>query len=133
MKRGAYDYLTKDPDRGYLTMLPAVVDNVLARRHAEVALHATEERLRSILASQPDMIFEANLDGVLTFASRVAHEIIGLDADSLPGRRLDEFVVENDRERLADAFDTLRRPGHELRACSAGWSPRATATSGSSA
>jgi len=35
MRKGAYDYLIKDPDRNYLTVLPATIASVLKRRQLE--------------------------------------------------------------------------------------------------
>ncbi len=115
MKRGAYDYLSKDPDRGYLTVLPVVVENVLARRRAEVALRASEERLRSILGTLPDLIFEADREGRLTFASPVAREILALSPADVCGRCLADLVVDADRGRLVDALEALAENGSEVR------------------
>jgi len=35
MRQGAYDYITKDPDRNYLTVLDSTIQNVLERRRME--------------------------------------------------------------------------------------------------
>jgi ActR/RegA family two-component response regulator len=35
MRLGAYDYLIKDPDRNYLTVLPSTISNVLERKRIE--------------------------------------------------------------------------------------------------
>ncbi|OQX96422.1 hypothetical protein B6I21_01055 [candidate division KSB1 bacterium 4572_119] len=35
MKTGAYDYLIKDPDRNYLTVLPVTVENALKQKKAD--------------------------------------------------------------------------------------------------
>ncbi len=52
MRRGAYDYLIKDPERNYLELIPLTIENVLKRRRSEVALreaHAEIKVLHGIL------------------------------------------------------------------------------------
>ncbi|MCP3676574.1 MAG: response regulator, partial [Deltaproteobacteria bacterium] len=56
MRLGAYDYLIKDTDRHYLTMLPLTIRNVLARKNAEKALRESEQRFRAIFEQAADSI-----------------------------------------------------------------------------
>ncbi len=48
---GVYDYVIKDDDRVYLSMLPATIDNVLARIRAEAAERKLLAELKEALAS----------------------------------------------------------------------------------
>ncbi len=76
MRRGAYDYIIKDPNRNYLKILPATIRNVLKRRKAEeerrkaeAALAASREELNSIIKTVPDVIYRLNDDSRISFIS----------------------------------------------------------------
>jgi len=62
MRLGAYDYLIKDHDRNYLTILPATLRNVVSRRQSEEALRASEECYRLITDNVSDLIWTATLE-----------------------------------------------------------------------
>ena len=49
MKRGAYDYLIKDAQGSYLTVLPVTVDQAIARRRADAELAAYQTRLEELV------------------------------------------------------------------------------------
>lgn len=46
MRRGAYDYLVKDPERNYLELLPLTIENVLKRRRSELELREAHARIK---------------------------------------------------------------------------------------
>ncbi|MCP4663519.1 MAG: response regulator [bacterium] len=48
MRRGAYDYLVKDPDRYYLELLPLTIENVLKRRRSEVELREAHAKIKDL-------------------------------------------------------------------------------------
>ncbi len=64
MREGAYDYLIKDPDRYYLTMLPSTVDNVLKRKQIE------EEKEQLILDLQKALEEVKTLSGMLPICAK---------------------------------------------------------------
>jgi PAS domain S-box-containing protein len=61
MRQGAYDYLIKDVERNYLTVLPATIDNVVTRKRGENALRESEERYRLITENVTDTIWTAEV------------------------------------------------------------------------
>lgn len=63
MREGAYDYLIKDPDRNYLTVLPNTVENVILRKRAE------EEREKLIKDLQDALAKIKTLSGFLPICS----------------------------------------------------------------
>lgn len=48
MRKGAYDYLIKDPGGNFLTVLPLTITTVLERKRAETALRESEARYRGL-------------------------------------------------------------------------------------
>jgi len=48
MRQGAYDYLIKDPESNYLTVMPSTIQSVLARKRSETALRESDERYRGL-------------------------------------------------------------------------------------
>ncbi len=59
MRLGARDYLIKDNERSYLTVLPITIENVLARKQVE------DERERLILELQEALAQVRSLEGIL--------------------------------------------------------------------
>ena len=63
MRRGARDYLVKDRERSYLTLLPAVIERVLREQHAHIERRAAEARFRALVEQIPAITYMAALDG----------------------------------------------------------------------
>lgn len=59
MRLGASDYIIKDTERSYLTLLPITIENVLARKRAE------DERERLIVELQNALAQVKSLQGIL--------------------------------------------------------------------
>ncbi len=103
MRRGAYDYIIKDPDRNYLKILPATIENVLKRRNAEEerrkaeeALAASREELDSIIKTVPDIIYRLDDDSRISFISD-AVRIYGYEPEDLLGADIFTIVHQEDR------------------------------------
>jgi FixJ family two-component response regulator len=67
MKIGASDYIVKDPDGGYLELLPAVLERVLkqkqladAKKEAEAALQRAHDHLEQQVAQRTAELMEVN-------------------------------------------------------------------------
>ena len=90
------------------------------------ALRQSEEKHRGLLEACPDSIVMADLNGKILFASRQAWELVGLsDQDALLGRSVFDYVVEDDRHRLAENYfplDTIGSPSqHRIHGASPRW------------
>ncbi len=106
MKAGAHDYLMK----GNLARLGAVVereirDAQVRREHhaARMALEHSEARFRELAELLPQIVFEIDEHGALTFVNRQAYDLTGL----APGQRESVtdptiFFVPEDRPRLLE-------------------------------
>jgi signal transduction histidine kinase len=95
LQRGAYGYIVKDLEGGYLTLLPGTIENVLARRRAEVA---ETERRRELEWSQAELEQARRLEATAHLAAGVAHEI------NTPI----QYITDN-LAFLRGAFETLSR------------------------
>ncbi len=90
LKAGVDDYMIKDPDRGYLNLLPLVLPDVvqkyedrLARRRAEKTLkehlerleETVEDRARELREAQDRLVRQEKLAVLGQLAGGVAHEL----------------------------------------------------------
>lgn len=63
MRRGARDYLVKDRERGYLTLLPAVIERVLREQRLDAEKRAAEAKFRTLVEQIPAITYMAAPDG----------------------------------------------------------------------
>ncbi len=76
MKSGASDYLVKDEDRAYLSILPKTVENAIRRSRTDKALKESEEKFRVLAERSPNMIF-INKGGRVVYANEKCEEVMG--------------------------------------------------------
>ncbi|HET6604057.1 MAG TPA: EAL domain-containing protein [Xanthomonadaceae bacterium] len=114
---GASDYVLKDK----LQRLPSAVQRALAlahervqRREAERALRASEERLRSIVETTDEWIWECDADGVTTYSNASVQSILGYRPEELVGHQALMPMHEEDRTQVE-----ARAP--EVLAAAGGW------------
>jgi PAS domain S-box-containing protein len=99
---------------------PAVLGmflDISERKKTEQALRASEERYRELANSVPELVFEADLTGKITFMSQRAFDFTGFTNEELEGRNLLEFLVPEDRERaimnIKKVFANEKRDNNE--------------------
>ena len=110
LRQGAVDYVLKsNPAR----LVPAVrralreVTERVRRRTAERQIRESEQRLRDIVDTAQDWIWELNADGHYVFSSEAVRGILGLPVKDLIGARFDDFVHTEDREAFARTLEQL--------------------------
>ncbi|WP_374354914.1 PAS domain S-box protein [Chitinimonas sp.] len=75
----------RDDDGVVTQLIPSGID--ISDRHAqEVALHASEERLRSIISSSDEAIITKSLDGIITSWNPAAERLLGYSDSEAIGR-----------------------------------------------
>jgi len=98
MKLGAYDYIIKDPDRNYLTVLPTTVQNVISRKWSEDALRDSEERFRSAFEYAPTGIVLCNLDFKIIQANSRFCDMVGYTESELQKMTFKDITHPDDIE-----------------------------------
>ena len=92
-----------DGRRGRGTVAVEITD----MKQAEEALRRSEEKYRSVVEACPDAVVMSDLNGQVLFASRQTWKLLGLsDSDELVGRSIFDYVIQNDRKRLAGKCPT---------------------------
>ena len=82
------------------------------RKNAEEALFQSEQKYRELANSLPTCIFEADLDGRITFANRTAFEWFGYsEVDLLEGKNVMQMLAEADRQRADESFRRVLSAG----------------------
>jgi diguanylate cyclase (GGDEF)-like protein/PAS domain S-box-containing protein len=117
LKNGATDYVLKTN----LVRLPAAVERALAdakhrreRRRTEMELEAMRERLASIFASLPDVLWSADARvRRFIYVSPATREVFGEapDAFTADAERFLEFVHEQDRAIIRNAWQRIEKDG----------------------
>jgi len=72
------------------------------RRRAEEALRKSEARYRAVVEYQTDLLSRFRPDGTLTFVNEAYCRYFGKQRDELIGSNIASYVLEEDREELAD-------------------------------
>ncbi len=109
MKDGTYKWIlgrgrvaTKD-SQGKVTRMVGTHVDLTEQRRAQEELRESEERYRSILRASPDDITITDLQGTVEIVSPAALTIFGYSReDDIRGRRIDEFLIAEDRKRAAE-------------------------------
>lgn len=96
MGEGAYDYLIKDPDRNYLTVLPSTVDKAISRKQAEDEI----ELLTRAIQNVKDSIYISEMDGKLLFINDSLRELFGIGIKNVTACAIDILGIPQLTERI---------------------------------
>jgi diguanylate cyclase (GGDEF)-like protein/PAS domain S-box-containing protein len=110
LRRGAVDYVLKtNPAR----LVPAVrralreVSERARRRLAEQQIRESEQRLRDIVDTSQDWIWELDSQRRFVFSSESVSGILGSDVQAVLGASFETFIHEADRETFVAALQSL--------------------------
>ncbi len=106
VQRGAYDYLIKDPERNYLTVLPLTIRNVLTRKHAEKALREKDTRYRLLIEASASGISLLDKDGNFLFVNEPTAKIWGKRPEDVINKNLKDVVPP---EFADEALNIIRK------------------------
>ena len=89
---GQYVQLIEEDDE--IVNIQAVARNITARRHAEDALRASEERLRAVVSTAPLILWAADREGVFTLCEGHGLKGLGLDPWDVSGQKVVEVYTD---------------------------------------
>jgi PAS domain S-box-containing protein len=93
--------LTRMPMKGR-NVLQATVRDITERKKAEESLKKSEQKYREFADSLPEIVFEADDKGKLTFVNKQVVEIIGYSNDELKQMNVFYFLAPEDRQRAIE-------------------------------
>lgn len=116
LRLGVAEYVFKDSQGGYLTLLPPVIRRVLdqrrlleEKRRMELALAQSEERYRSLVEITSDCVWEVDVRGTCTYVSPRVEAMLGCEPAEILGTRLFEVLQGSEARRV------LRLAGKSIR------------------
>ena len=90
---------------GKLVEVKGYMYDITGRKRAEAALRRSEARFREMADLLPQAVYEANTQGMLTYANRHAAELFGYPLDEIEkGMSVFQLVIPEDRDRAERAF-----------------------------
>jgi len=124
--RGATLWFTASPlyDRGGI-IVGAIesIRDITERKRIETALWESKEKFREMADMLPQIVYEADTRGLITYANAVAFELFGYSREDFTrGLQIPEMIVPEDRERAARSLAEIvsgKKPvdgGQEYRA-----------------
>jgi PAS domain S-box-containing protein len=87
--------ILSDPEQG--AMFVAIARDITARKQAELALAASEEKFRSIVESTTDWIWAMDGQGLLTYSNPATRAVLGYSPEELLGRSSLDLLHPEDR------------------------------------
>jgi PAS domain S-box-containing protein len=112
MKAGAFDYLIKDQDRNYLTLLPIAIETALKHFQNQLHLKEIEDRFRVMADHAPVMIWHADNLNKYIYFNKTWLDFTGLQNESINQMGWMAAVCNDDIERvkttIAVAMKTFR-------------------------
>jgi PAS domain S-box-containing protein/putative nucleotidyltransferase with HDIG domain len=110
MRAGAHDFVMKDsPAR----LVPAVqrelreAESRRERKRAEDELRESEERLRDIMFSIADWVWEVDENGVYTYSSQKGIDLFGESRRDIIGKTPFDFMPPDEAKRVAAIFSEI--------------------------
>ena len=96
----------------------ALVADITERKKAEESLKKSEQKYREFASSLPEIVFEADDKGKITFVNKQVVEIIGYSKDELQQMNIFKFLIPEDRQTAAEIVQKKiqgeKSSGHEF-------------------
>lgn len=90
-------------DSGRVIRIAGVAEDITERKQVEESLRQSEEKYRHLVDDLPEVVFEIDASGRVTFANRVAFELFGYTEDDLEeGLNALDMLAAEDRDRAAE-------------------------------
>ena len=124
LKRGATDYVLKTrPARLGASIRRAMreVEERERRRLAELRIRESEQRLRDIIDTSQDWIWELDVNGRFVFSSESIRDVLGRSPEEISQLQFQQLIHPDDRTAFAGALATLDVERHTAVGVTARW------------
>lgn len=132
MKTGAYDYLIKNPGRGYLAVLPLIIENAISHANMEKEVRKYHENLEELVKERTEQLqaekellsvtFSGMTDGIIVvnehkrivLLNNVAEALIGVKLEDVKDHKVEDvfqLVHERTRELVKNPIDIVLASG----------------------
>ena len=85
--------------------------DITERRLAEEALRKSEERFRGMAEQLLDVLFQTDMEGVLTYLSPSVSRVMGWNPEEMIGRHVVEFLQDDQKPEILRAFQEVLTSG----------------------
>jgi PAS domain S-box-containing protein len=92
------------PDESGTKLYRAILSNIDGRKRTEEALRESEERMRDIIFSMADWVWEVDENGVYTYVSQKGADLLGYSTDEFLGRTPFDFMQNDEARRVSLLF-----------------------------
>lgn len=99
---------------GKLLYVEGTFEDITERKRAEDALLESEERYRSLMQAAPDPIIVYDSEGTVTYLNSAFTEVFGWTLEERLGKRLDDFVPEEETSETREAIDRITLEGRTV-------------------
>ncbi len=93
-----------EPGHGEAAFIEGTFTDVTDRKLAAEALRESEERLRSLIESTCDWVWEVDVRGVYTYSSPKVKDLLGYEPEEILGKRPFDFMPAEEANRVRTAF-----------------------------
>ncbi|MFP4362470.1 MAG: PAS domain S-box protein [Spirochaetia bacterium] len=98
----------KPPAKDFLLSLINMISLALRRKKTEDALTESEQRFKELAEMLPDVVFELDLDGKITYGNKAAFTVMGYTKeDFITGIRAEQMVIPEHRNAVLENFQRL--------------------------
>ena len=82
-----------------------ILQDITARMNAEEALRLSEEKFRDLTELLPQVVFEADTQGVFTYVNRRGYEVFGYTPDEVIGKlNVADVITPEERDRAMKSY-----------------------------
>jgi PAS domain S-box-containing protein/diguanylate cyclase (GGDEF)-like protein len=127
LKRGAVDYVLKGNQARLVPALKRALREAADRRRhraLEERIRASEQRLREIIDTSQDWIWELDAEGRITFSSESSARILGYPSGSMVGRSFSSLLHADDQESYRRTLASLNPEQPVVNGAMARWQHR---------